>query len=287
MSAIDAGVGIVLLWLAWQGFSRGLVGSLVWLLLIAVTPVLAGRVAPMLTGVLGTLSPDLPIFLRQPAAVIASLILTGIVLGLASGVLTGLVGRLLKPLPLAQLTNQAAGVLLATGAGVLGLGISTLLLSGFLSADQREQLDATIWGGAVAPHLAPLSPYVRALLPIPSLATPCDLPPELIGAALTRASPASTSSAAQALLSALPAQATVSAGVPGSNIEAARPFFEAVAGGGTTQSLPPEATLAAAGMLKTMLGCPGADRPDAAILPAGSAAAARFFLEAAMSGQGR
>ena len=66
MSGIDVIVGLVLLVLAWQGFSRGLVGPFVVVGIIVVTPQVASRITPVFDSLMEALSLDLPFFLHQP-----------------------------------------------------------------------------------------------------------------------------------------------------------------------------------------------------------------------------
>ena len=286
MSMIDAGVGIVLLWLAWQGFSRGLIGSAVWIALLAFTPLIVAPAVPFTSGMLSMFIPDMPDMLRQPVATMITITIGGILLGVVAGMVMGVLGKIVSPIPGLVRLNQATGVVALSSAGVLGLGMGTLLVSSFLDAEKHQKLDATIWGGVIVPHLEPLSPLVKSLLPVDMVKAPCDVPTEVFSGALASASPTQVSAAAQMLLSAMPAQAGAASVMSDANMASALPFFEAAASGSGTQNLSVGQVQAAAGVLKSMLGCPGPDgQANVLALPNdASANAAKLFLEAAAGG---
>ena len=287
MSGIDVVVGLVLLVLAWQGFSRGLVGPFVVVGIIVVTPQVASRITPVFDSLMEALSLDLPFFLHQPVIFVVAIVLTAIAVGLASAILTGLAEKLFPPFAIIQVANRIAGLALAVGAGVLILGTATALASGFLGTSQQTQLKGSKWGQTVVPAMTPLSDYVSSQFSLQKVVSPCDLSPEVISVALAKAAEGSSASA-ETLLNLLPAQPA--SDDPSGDLTAARAFFEAVASGVDPRSLPPEASVAAASTFKTMMKCQGTDgdsAPAAATgLPVGSTDTVLQFLQPALTAQG-
>ena len=287
MSGIDVIVGLVLLVLAWQGFSRGLVGPLALVGIICVTPLVAGRVTPVFDRLMGTLRLDLPFFLHQPVIFVVAIVLTAIAVGLASAILTGLAEKLFPPFAIIQVANRIAGLALAASAGILILGTATALAAGFLSASQQAQLKGSVWGQTVAPAMTPLSDYVSSQFSLQKMVSPCNLSPEVISVTLAKAAEGSSASA-ETLLDLLPAQPAEDD--QSGDLPAARAFFEAVASGVDPRSLPPEASIAAASTFRTMMRCQGTDgdsAPAAATgLPVGDTDAVLQFLRPALTAQG-
>ncbi len=287
MSGIDVIVGLVLLVLAWQGFSRGLVGPLVVVGIIVVTPLVAGRLTPVFDRLMEALRLDLPFFLHQPVIFVVAIVLTAIAVGLASAILTGLAEKLFPPFAIIQVANRIAGLALAASAGVLILGTATALAAGFLSASQQAQLKGSVWGQTVVPAMMPLSGYVSSQFSLQKMVSPCNLSPEVLSITLAKAAEGSSASA-ETLLDLLPAQPAEDD--QSGDLPAARAFFEAVASGVDPRSLPPEASITAASTFKTMMRCPGADgasAPAAATgLPVGDTDAVLQFLQPALTAQG-
>lgn len=287
MSLIDVGIAAALLWLTWQGFQNGLVRSLVWLLVVGLTPVLASHLTPLLAAWLATDFPDLPSFLKQPVAVMVSLTAAGALIGIVSLVLAGFIGKLMRAVPLVWRTNQVAGGVAGMATGVISLGMVTLLVAGFVSPEQQGRLNASVWGSAIVPRLAPLARYASALLPN-GIVTPCGLLPEVVGASLAGTGTADTAQAAQSLLAALHAlDGTALAGMPAGTVEAAQPLFDAMASGTGVQDLPVGTTQAATLLLQAMAGCSDAGGTESATaMPAGATDAALQILKALTAGGG-
>ena len=274
MSLIDVLVAAFVVWLVWQGFRRGLAASVVWLACAALTPYLAGYLAPFLGSWVAKDLPDLPSWLRQPAAFVISFALAGLAVALTSSILFGLVKRLQQRLTVVRAADQVGGALVTMMTGITALAFVTILATGFLSGPQRERLAASFWGNTVMPRFSPLVPYALALIQ-----GPLGNAPSLFGVipglkAQDGTSSAATPQAARLLLTAL----TV-AGLPqGAGSPETMRLLEALASGtGGAEAL--AANPQARALLEALAGSSGGSGSAAVPgLPDGASDAARLIL---------
>lgn len=278
MSLIDLLVAVVVAWFAWNGFGRGLAASAVWLACIAATPYLTGYLTPFLATWMGADMPDLPEFMRQPAAFVVSLAIAGLAVGTASAVLAGLIRKAQAQWPVLRAADKVFGAGVMTVTALAGLAVVTILLSGIISAPGRERLSASVWGSAVMPRFQPLVPYVLALVQEPLGKAPALLG-IVPGAATDPGANAQSVSPAARLL------ATVLAvgGVPqmealaSADAKEINQVLDLLMAGSGAGSASPESTQATRLLLETLAG-PG--QAGGSQLPAGTSEAARLLLEA-------
>ncbi|MEK7214063.1 MAG: CvpA family protein [Chloroflexota bacterium] len=277
MSLIDVLVAALLVWLAWQGFRRGLAASVVWLACGVLTPYLAGYLAPFLGTWTAEDLPDIPPFLRQPAAFAISFALAALVVGITSAVLFGLVKRVQRRVTVVRAADQVAGALVTMATGVTVLAFVTILATGFLSAPQRDRLSASFWGTAVLPRFSALVPYALALVH-----GPLGSAPSLFGVipglkAPDQTAPESTPHAARLLLTALTVAVLPEGTVPPGTMEL---LDTLTSGAGSAEALAadPQARL----LLESLAGAGGG---AAAIpgLPDGTSDAARLILQSMLA----
>jgi hypothetical protein len=255
-----------------------LAASAVWLACIAGTPYLTGYLTPFLTTWMGADLPDLPEFMRQPAALIVSLAIAGLVVGIGSVVLVGLIRKAQARWPVLRAADQVAGAGVMTLTALAGLAVVTILLSGIISAPQRERLSASVWGSAVMPRFQPLVPYVLGLVQ-----EPLGKAPALLGILPGAASDTGTNADSVSPAARLLATVLAVGGVPqmealaSADAKEINQVLDLLMAGSGTASASPESTLATRQMLEALLG-QGAG--GGSQLPAGTSEAARLLLDA-------
>ena len=277
MSLIDVLVAALLVWLAWQGFRRGLAASVVWLACAVLTPYLAGYLAPFLGTWIAEDLPDIPSFLRQPAAFVISFALAALVVGITSAVLFGLVKRVQRQVTVLRAADQVTGALVTMATGVTALAFITILATGFLSAPQRERLSASLWGTAVLPRFSGLVPYAMALVqgPVGSAPSLFGLIPGL--KTPDQPSPQATPHAARLLLTALTVAGLPEGTVPPGTMDL---LDTLTSGSGSAEAL--AADPQARALLETLAGSAGGPGSIPG-LPDGTSAAARLILQSMLA----
>lgn len=164
LSLIDLAIAAILLVLALRGFRLGLSGTVLWLVTLMLTPLLTGQLIVLFGGWLPDLAPGVPPVLRQPLATVAALVVATVVSSIVAGIVLRIIRKLLWVFPGLAAFDRLAGVVANAGGGVVALGLATMVVAGFLTIDQRAELDRSTWGGEVVPRLQPLAPLALAQL---------------------------------------------------------------------------------------------------------------------------